>query len=315
MTMKKPLIIIAGPTASGKSELAVMLAKRINGCIISADSMQVYRGMDIGTAKITPDEMQGIEHYLIDVMNPTDDFNIVTFQALANAAIGQIYDKACIPIICGGTGFYIDSVLYNTEFDAEDDSSEYRNKLTMLARNHGNVSLHNMLSEVDEESARKLHPNDLRRVIRALEYYKKTGKKISEHNDNEMKKESEYNFAYFVLTDDREAIYERIDNRVDKMIDNGLVREVDDLKGNGLSMDNVSMHGLGYKEILSYLNGEISLEEAIYILKRDTRHFAKRQLTWYKREKDVIWIDRRDYARNSEMIDYMESVCKDKGLI
>lgn len=305
---KQPLIILSGPTAVGKTALSVELAKRINGAIISADSMQVYKYMDIGSAKIMPVEMEGIKHYLIDELNPEDEFNIVVFQQKAKAALKEIYENGQIPIIAGGTGFYIQALLYDIDFDNQDCSEEYRAELEKIANEQGNDVLHARLQEIDPASAEKIHANNVKRVIRALEFYHLTGKRISEHNETEQQKESPYNFAYFVLTDERANLYKRIDMRVDIMIKNGLVEEVQKLKNMGYHRNMVSMQGLGYKEILDYLDGKCTLEEAIYILKRETRHFAKRQLTWFRREREVIWIDKQNYNYDESAI--LEDMCR-----
>lgn len=300
--MKKPLIILAGPTAVGKTDLSIKLAQKIGGSIISADSMQVYKYMDIGSAKIMPQEMQGIPHYLIDELLPEEEFNIVVFQKLAKKYMEEIYAAGRIPILAGGTGFYIQSVLYDIDFSKEDTSDAIRKELEDFAAREGNVALHRKLQEVDEDSAKAIHPNNVKRVIRALEFYKQNGYPISKHNEEEKQKESPYNFAYFVLNDERSHLYERIDKRVDLMLEKGLLEEVKRLKEMGYHRKMVSMQGLGYKEILAYLEGEISLEEAVYILKRDTRHFAKRQLTWFRREDEVIWVNKDAYAYEEEKI-------------
>ncbi len=299
---KRPLIILTGPTAVGKSDLSISLAKAVNGAVISADSMQVYRFMDIGSAKISKSEMQGIPHYLIDEFMPEEEFNVVKFQEYAKRYMEEIYQKGQIPILVGGTGFYIQAVLYDIDFTSENEDTAYRRQLEALAEKKGAEHLHDMLKEVDEESAKTIHPNNIKRIIRALEFYKKTGKKISAHNETERQKESPYNFAYFVLNDDRSRLYERIDLRVDKMLEDGLIEEVTRLKEMGYTKDMVSMQGLGYKEILDYLDGNLTLDEAVYILKRDTRHFAKRQLTWFRREKEVLWIDKEEYGYDNEAI-------------
>lgn len=299
---KKPLIILTGPTAVGKTALSIKLAKAIDGAIISADSMQVYRGMDIGSAKITKEEMDGVEHYLIDVLDPDEEFHVVRFQEMAKAAMDEIYQKGQIPILTGGTGFYIQSVLYDIDFTSQDEDTVFRNRLEDLANQQGNEVLHDMLRAVDPVSAEKIHANNRKRVIRALEFYEKTRTPISEHNEAEAAKESPYAFCYFVLNDDREKVYERIERRVDLMLEAGLIEEVKCLQEKGYHKSMVSMQGLGYKEILAYLEGEISLEEAIYILKRDTRHFAKRQLTWFRREKDVTWINKPDFSYDDDKI-------------
>ena len=292
---KQPLLILTGPTAVGKTDLSIALAKKINGAVISADSMQVYRGMDIGSAKVTREEMQGVPHYLIDVLNPEDEFHVVRFQEMAKSALQEIYAKKQIPIIAGGTGFYIQALLYDIDFTEQEEDTELREHYAALAKEHGNEYLHEMLRRVDPASAKIIHANNVKRTIRALEYFEKTGQTISKHNEQERAKESPYDFRYFVLTDERAHLYERIDHRVDLMLEAGLVDEVKCLREQGCHKGMVSMQGLGYKEILSWLDGEISYEEAIYLLKRDTRHFAKRQLTWFRRERDVIWLNKCDY--------------------
>jgi len=305
---KKPLIILSGPTAVGKTALSVELAKRINGAIISADSMQVYKHMDIGSAKIMPDEMDGVKHYLIDELEPSDEFNIVVFQQKAKEALEEIYANGQIPIVAGGTGFYIQALLYDINFDNQDCNEVFRAELEQIAKEQGNEVLHERLREIDPVSAEKIHANNVKRVIRALEFYHLTGKPISEHNEAEQQKESPYNFAYFVLTDERENLYKRIDMRVDIMLENGLVEEVQKLKEMGYHRDMVSMQGLGYKEILDFLDGKCTLEEAVYILKRETRHFAKRQLTWFRREREVIWLNKKDYHYDETAV--LEEMCR-----
>lgn len=313
--MKDSLIILTGPTAVGKTDLSIKLAKAVKGEIISADSIQVYKYMDIGSAKITQKEMQGVPHHLIDVLNPNEDFNVVLFKNMANKAINEILDRGHIPIITGGTGFYIQAVLYDIDFKENEDDG-YRSSLEKLLEEKGAVYLHDMLKEIDEKSAEDIHFNNAKKVIRALEYYHQTGEKISEHNELERAKSSPYNFAYFVLNCERAKLYQRIEKRVDIMLEQGLVDEVKNLIDKyKLTADMVSMQGLGYKEIYSYLMGEISLDEAVYILKRDTRHFAKRQLTWFRREKDVTWVDKDVYDTDEKCLEYMLSVLKDKNII
>ncbi len=300
--MKKPLIILTGPTAVGKTKSSIGLAKALNGEIISADSMQVYKEMDIGSAKIRPEEMQGVKHYLVDVLKPDEEFHVVRFQQLAKQAMEEIYAKGKVPIVVGGTGFYIQALLYDIDFTQNNEDSSYREELEQISKEKGAEYLHDMLREVDPVSADTIHANNIKRVIRALEFYKLTGQKISEHNEKERAKESPYDFCYFVLNDDRQLLYDKIDLRIDQMLEEGLLAEVESLRNKGYTKDMVSMQGLGYKEILDYLNGECTLEEAIYILKRDTRHFAKRQLTWFRRERDVIWIDKNKYDHDEEKI-------------
>lgn len=299
---KKPLIILTGPTAVGKTKASIGLAKAVDGEIISADSMQVYRHMDIGSAKIKPEEMEGIPHHLIDVLEPDDEFHVVKFQQLAQKAMREIWERGHIPIVTGGTGFYIQALLYDIDFDENEKEDACRKELEAYAREHGAEALHEKLALVDPASAEMIHPNNIKRVIRALEFYEQTGKRISEHNETQRQRESPYAFAYFVLTDDRAHLYERINRRVDQMIEEGLVNEVQALKDKGYTKQLVSMQGLGYKEILDYLDGNCTLEEAIYTIKRDTRHFAKRQLTWFKRERDVIWINKQSFGYEAELI-------------
>ena len=300
--MKKPLIILTGPTAVGKTKASIGLAKAIDGEIISADSMQVYKYMDIGSAKIQQEEMEGIVHHLVDELEPDEEFHVVRFQQMAKKALDDIYQKGKVPIVVGGTGFYIQALLYDIDFTENDDDNAYRLQLQRLAETEGAECLHAKLQEVDPKAAEEIHSNNVKRVIRALEFYHITGTKISEHNEAERQKESPYDFCYFVLTDDRNVLYERINKRVDQMIADGLVEEVRNLKEKGYTRDMVSMQGLGYKEMLDYLDGKITLEDAIYIIKRDTRHFAKRQLTWFRREKDVRWIDKSQFERNEDAI-------------
>lgn len=299
---KKPLIILTGPTAVGKTKASIGLAKAVDGEIISADSMQVYRHMDIGSAKIKPEEMEGIPHHLIDVLEPDDEFHVVKFQQLAKKAMREIWERGHIPIVTGGTGFYIQALLYDIDFDENEKEDACRKELEAYAKEHGAEALHEKLALVDPASAEMIHPNNIKRVIRALEFYEQTGKRISEHNETQRQRESPYAFAYFVLTDDRAHLYERINRRVDQMIEEGLVNEVQALKDKGYTKQLVSMQGLGYKEILDYLDGNCTLEEAIYTIKRDTRHFAKRQLTWFKRERDVIWINKQSFGYEAEQI-------------
>lgn len=300
--MKKPLIIITGPTAVGKTSLSVGLAKQIGGEIISADSMQVYRYMDIGSAKIKANEAEGVPHHLIDILEPTEEFNVVIFQKKAKEALEQIYSRGSVPIIAGGTGFYIQAILYDIDFTKTEEDSAFREEMERLAREKGASYLHARLKQADPESAAAIHENNIKRVIRALEYHNQTGKKISSHNEEERQKESPYQFFYYVVNTDRSQLYERIDRRVDQMMEEGLVKEVEKLKSMGLTREMVSMQGLGYKEILNYLDGQCSLEEAVYILKRDTRHFAKRQLTWFKREREVRWINLPEFNNDREKV-------------
>lgn len=308
---KRKLIVLTGPTAVGKTTLSIGLAKRIGGEVISADSMQVYRYMDIGSAKIRQEEMEGIPHHLVDCLMPDEEFNVVRFQQLAKQALCGIYGRGRIPIVVGGTGFYIQALLYDIDFSKEESNGEVRERLERSASLHGADFLHRQLADVDPVSAKEIHPNNLKRVIRALEFYELNGYPISEHNETQRKRTSPYDFRYFVLNDDRAALYGKIDHRVDQMLADGLVEEVLSLKKMGYHRQMVSMQGLGYKEILDYLDGNCTLEEAVYRIKRDTRHFAKRQITWFKRERDVLWIHKKDYNYEDEKIlDYMEGECE-----
>lgn len=309
MESKRPLVIITGPTASGKTALSIELAKQIGGEIISADSMQVYRHMDIGSAKVTKEEMDGVPHHLIDVLEPSEEFNVVRFQEMARKAMEEIYERGKIPIIAGGTGFYIQALLYDIDFTETDENNSIREELEQKARMEGASALHAMLKEIDPESAEAIHENNVKRVIRAIEFYRQTGKKISDHNRQEREKSSPYQFLYYVIDLPRELLYSRIEQRVDQMIEQGLVEEVKALQAMGCTRDMVSMQGLGYKEILDYLNGQLTLDEAVYVLKRDTRHFAKRQLTWFRRERDVRWLELETLAGSREKM--LGAVLKD----
>lgn len=312
---KKPLIILTGPTSVGKTALSIALAKALGGEIISADSMQVYKHMDIGTAKIRPDEMGGVRHYLIDELEPDEEFNVVKFKQLTKHYMEQIYAKDKLPILVGGTGFYIQAVLYDIDFTENEADTTYRSYLEQLLSEQGPEYLHAILAKEDPESAIAIHPNNAKRVIRALEYLKLTGDKISEHNEEQRKKDSPYNFCYFVLNKDRAKLYDTINIRIDKMLADGLIDEVKGLAAKGYTRDLVSMQGLGYKEILAYLDGESTLEEAVEILKRDTRHFAKRQLTWFKREKDVIWVDKDQFQSEDELLKHLLYHLEEKGIL
>ena len=311
---KKPLVVLTGPTAVGKTKASIGLAKAIGGEIISADSMQVYEYMDIGSAKIRPEEMQGIPHYLVDELKPWDEFHVVRFQQMAKKAMEQIYANGHIPIIVGGTGFYIQALLYDIDFTSTSQDDNYRQDLENLAKEKGASYLHHELQKVDKESAEAIHPNNIKRVIRALEYFQSTGQKFSDHNKEERQKGSPYNFLYLVLTMNRKVLYERIDKRVDQMMEEGLVKEVKQLLDAGYSRNLVSMQGLGYKEIASALFKECTMEEAVYRLKRDTRHFAKRQMTWFRRERDVTMINKDNFSNNHEIVNYIMKLAVEKGI-
>lgn len=305
---KKRLIILTGPTAVGKTDLSIKLAQKYNFEIISADSMQIYKKMNIGTAKISTKEMQGIKHYLIDELDPKIEFNVFEFQKKAKKAIEEIYAKGKIPLVVGGTGFYIQALLYDVDFTPSENDKQYRRALENIAKtSNGKEILYSLLSQIDEKASVEIHKHNVKRVIRALEFYQENGKSIIEHNEGQRQKEAVFDFSYIVLTDNRQALYDRINKRVDLMIEDGLVEEVRGLLDEGYTLDNISMQGLGYKEIVAYLNGKISLEQAIEILKRDTRHFAKRQLTWFRRERDVIMLSKADFSQ-SELLERVEGI-------
>lgn len=314
--MKQPLIVLTGPTAVGKTSLSISLAKAVNGEIISADSMQVYKKMDIGSAKIRSEEMQGIPHYLVDVLEPEEEFHIVKFQQMAKKAMEDIYSRGKIPILVGGTGFYIQAVTKDIDFTEAQQENDYRKELEALAEEKGGEHLHEMLRKVDPVSADTIHAHNVKRVIRALEFYHQNGSPISAHNEEQKQHESPYNLAYFVLNMPRELLYERIDLRVDQMMKEGLLEEVSRLKEEGCHRGMVSMQGLGYKEILAYLDGEYPLEEAVRVLKRDTRHFAKRQLTWFRREQELTWVNKDQFSyQEDQILDYMLEICRKKGIL
>ena len=311
--MKKPLIVIAGPTACGKTDISIDLAEKIGGEIISGDSMQVYKYMDIGTAKVTKEEMRDIPHYLVDELYPDEEYNVMLFQQKAKQYMEGIYSRGHIPIIVGGTGFYINALVYDNDF-SEEEESEIRKELYAVAENEGAEKLHAMLAEVDPEYAANIHHNNVKRVARALEYYRLTGEKMSEHNKNAKKKETPYNLAFFVLNMDREKLYERINLRVDIMMNNGLEQEVRKLIEMGYSPELVSMQGLGYKEFIPYFNGEISLEQVVDDIKKYTRRFAKRQLTWFRGQTNGTWLDMGTLSKD-KALEIMLDELKTKKII
>jgi len=300
----RPLVVLTGPTAVGKTAISVEFAKAVQGEAISADSMQVYRGMDIGSAKIRKEEMGGVPHHLLDILEPEEPFHVMLFQQLAKKAVEEIYDRGHIPILVGGTGFYIQSVLYDISFTEETDTS-VRKELEQEAAEKGAEYLHAELAKVDPETAENIHAHNVKRVIRALEFYKLNGYPLSQHNKTERRKASPYLFRYYVLNEPRDILYGRIEKRVDQMLDNGLVGEVEALKKRGCTRDMVSMQGLGYKEILDYLAGACTLEEAADTIKKETRHFAKRQLTWFRREREVTWVEKSRFKDAQALLDFL----------
>lgn len=305
-TGRPPLIVLTGPTAVGKTRLSLSLAEAVGGEIVSADSMQVYRYMDIGTAKIRREEMRGIPHHMIDILDPREAFNVALFKEGCLKCMEGIYERGHIPVVTGGTGFYIQALLKRVDFTEEQEDRQYRESLERLAAEKGPEALHALLQETDPAAAAEIHANNVKRTVRALEFHHLTGGRISDHNRREKEKESAYNSCYFVLNDRRERLYAGIDRRVDEMMEAGLAEEVERLRDMGCRRSMVSMQGLGYKEIFAWLEGETTREEAVETLKRNTRHFAKRQLTWFRREKDVIWINKNEFDYQEErMLQFM----------
>ena len=312
--MKKPLIVIGGPTACGKTGFSIKLAKKIDGEIISADSMQVYRYMDIGTAKVTPEEADGVPHYLIDEFDPDEEYNVMLFQQKAKAYMEEIWAKGKTPILVGGTGFYINALLYDNDFTETDNDTSYREECYKLAQEQGPEVLFERLKEVDPEYAEIMHANNVKRVTRALEYHYLTGQKFSEHNAEQKEKETPYDAAVIILNMEREKLYERIELRIDIMMQEGLLEEVKGLLDKGYTPDLVSMQGIGYKEFVPYFNGECTLEEAVTQLKTNTRRFAKRQLTWFRRQIDGLWVDLTENSADTVMENVMDYL-KEKDIL
>ena len=301
----KDLFILAGPTAVGKTEISINLAEKLNGEIISADSMQIYKYMNIGSAKISIKEMRGVPHHLVDIIEPSEEFSVAEFKKIAQSAIIDITNNNKLPMIVGGTGLYINSLIYNYSFADTNKDDVYREYLTKLADEKGKEYVHNLLKDIDVEAYNKLYPNDLKRVIRALEVYKVSGKSMSEFVQEQNIFDIPYNVHYFVLNMERKELYNRINRRVDIMIENNLIDEVIELKKMGYNADMQSMKGIGYKEILYYLNGEISLTEAIEMIKQGSRNYAKRQLTWFRKDSRVNWINKDEFNNDDEIVEYI----------
>lgn len=307
--MKKPLVVILGPTAVGKTDISIEIAKKVNGEIISADSMQIYKHMNIGTAKPKIEEMQNIKHYLIDEIEPDEEFNVAIFQKKALKYIDDIFKNNKIPIVVGGTGLYINSLVYPLDFTDGITNWDYRNKLNAIAEDKGNEHLHNLLNKIDPDSALSIHPNNRKRVIRALEVYEETGKTMSYFKNRPQNKDNPFNLLMIGLNMERQLLYERINKRVDLMMEEGLIQEVKNILHMGYNKDLISMYGLGYKEVINYLEGKYTLEEAIYILKRDTRRFAKKQLTWFRRDDRIHWFHVDQYtSRNAIIKDLLKDI-------
>lgn len=298
---RKKLVVIIGPTAVGKTKLSIDIAQKLNGEIISGDSMQIYKGMDIGTAKITPEEMEGVPHHLIDIKEPDDDYSVAEFQETARPLIDEIMDKNKMPMIVGGTGLYIQSVLYNYQFTESPSDPEFRKRLELELNQKGEQAIHELLSQVDPESAKMIHPNNTRRVIRALEIYHCTNIPMHEHL-KQQENELLYDVALIGLTMDREVLYQRINQRVDIMVENGLLKEVKILYDKGLR-NTQSIKAIGYKEIYDYFDGKVSYEEAVNQLKQNSRRYAKRQLTWFRNKMDVKWFDMTPPINEEQKVD------------
>ncbi|WP_236914239.1 tRNA (adenosine(37)-N6)-dimethylallyltransferase MiaA [Clostridium sp. Cult2] len=310
MESKKNLLVLVGPTAIGKTAISIDLAKKIDGEIISADSMQIYKYMDIGTAKITEEEMNNVPHYLLDVVYPDEEFTVANYKYYAEKYIDKINQADKIPLVVGGTGLYLNSLVYELKFARVKPNEKFRQKFNEIADIYGNQYIFDELTKIDNISAKRINPNDRKRIIRALEIYYETGKPMSYYNKDFRKEVDKYNLAMIGLTVDRATLYSRINTRVDMMIMEGLVEEVKKLLAMGYHKELVSMQAIGYKEIISYLGGNISLDEAIEILKRNTRRFAKRQLTWFKRDNRIYWINVGQYKSIDEISNYIISYLK-----
>ncbi|WP_346939323.1 tRNA (adenosine(37)-N6)-dimethylallyltransferase MiaA [uncultured Clostridium sp.] len=311
----KDLFILAGPTGIGKTKISIDIAKELNGEIISADSMQIYKKMDIGSAKISLDEMNGVKHHLIDFLDPSESFSVAEFSNLAKESIEEISSANHLPMLVGGTGLYINSLIYNYSFAETNKDEAYRKELEQLALENGVDYVHEMLKEVDEVSYNKLYPNDLKRVIRALEVYKVTGIPISEAAKNDEIFDIPYKVYYYVLNMNREKLYERINYRVDLMIEAGLLEEVIRLEKEGYTTDMQSMKGIGYKELLQYLHGEVSKEKAIENIKQFSRNYAKRQLTWFRKDPRVKWVDKDDFSNDEDIAKFIINDFKERKYI
>lgn len=303
--MKEKLFVLIGPTAVGKTELSIDLAKRLNAEIISADSMQIYKYMDIGTAKITEEEMEGVPHHLIDFLYPDEEYTVSDYQRDASRLITEINARGRLPMVVGGTGLYINSLVYELNFAKAPPDEEYRVELEELAANHGIEYIHDLLSKVDPESAKTISKKDKKRIIRALEVYKTTGKTMSEYNKNFRKETDKYDLCMVCLNMDRQKLYDRINMRVDIMIENGLIDEVKGILHKGYHKNLVSLKGIGYKEIIEYLDGNLTLDEAIEKIKKGSRNYAKRQLTWFRRDKRIKWVNKDDFDDFHQLSQYV----------
>lgn len=314
MEKKDNLLILLGPTAIGKTDLSISLAKKLNGEIISCDSMQIYKYMDIGSAKVTEEEMDGVPHYLVDCIDPEEEFTVADFKREAKKHIRDINSRGKIPIVTGGTGLYINSLVYDLNFTQVAPNEEFRKELEDLARDKGNSVIYDKLRQIDPESIDKISEKDTKRIIRALEIYEMTGKTMSEQNENFRKENTDYNLSMIGLNMDRQKLYDRINLRVDLMLENGLLDEVKGLMEMGYTSDLVSMKGIGYKEVISYLNGEMEYDEFVSFLKQKTRNYAKRQLTWFRRDERIKWVNVDEYEERMDIVDdiinYFQNIFK-----
>ena len=307
--MKPPVIVLAGPTAVGKTELSLELAEALNAEIVSADSMQVYRGMDIGTAKASPEERARVPHHLIDAADPSEDFSIARYVELGREVLKDIQARGKVPLIVGGTGFYIQALLKDLDFSEEKEERPLREKYRILAETEGPEALHRRLKAIDPDAAAAIHPNNIKRVIRALEYFEETGSRISALNEAQTGQESPYRVLYFVLNLPRAELYRRIELRVDQMMEEGLLEETRKLLARNVPPGSTALQSIGYKELADYLKGTCSLEEAVEKIKLNSRHYAKRQLTWFRREKDAVWIDKNEIGQE-ELFPRLLSLCQ-----
>ncbi|HLS52893.1 MAG TPA: tRNA (adenosine(37)-N6)-dimethylallyltransferase MiaA [Tissierellaceae bacterium] len=310
--MKEKLFVLTGPTAVGKTSLSIALAKKLGGEIISADSMQIYKYMDIGTAKVKAEEMEDVPHHLIDIVYPDEEFTVSDYQKQATKLIKELNHKGRLPIIVGGTGLYINSLVYELQFAKVPPNEELRQRYEELANTYGNEYLHEKLSRIDEESSQRIHVADRKRIIRALEIYEETGKTMTEYNKNFRKETNKYDLAMVCLNMDRAQLYERINKRVDLMLNDGLVEEVKVILKMGYDKESVALQGIGYKEIIMYLDGQISLDRAVELIKQGSRNYAKRQLTWFRRDKRIHWVDVGDFDGFEELINYLTKHVNDK---
>lgn len=315
--MKIPVIVIAGPTASGKSDAALNIALKYGGEIVSCDSMQIYRGLDIGTAKPTKEEQKKVPHHMIDICSVNDRFSAADFVKGAKKAIEDIYLKGHIPIVSGGTGLYIDSLIYGVRYSHAAENPVLRESLSQLAKSEGNEAVHGVLKRLDKNAAEKIHPNNLKRVIRAVEIISATGKSLEESIEKPEKESSRYDCLYTVLVRERKELYGRIDKRVEVMISQGLYDEAKWLFENIENKNATSMQAIGYKELLPVYEGKMTLEEAAEILKKDTRHYAKRQMTWFNKKSDAVFIDcgediLKEYEKIDKFREIMDSIGKDR---